>query len=42
MDKEVKDLRDLVVINDIRFDLNKFNIRTDAATAKQSGRRSDE
>lgn len=32
MDKEVKDLRDLVVINDIRFDLNKFNIRPDAAT----------
>ncbi len=31
MDKEVKDLRDLVVINDIRFDLNKFNIRPDAA-----------
>lgn len=31
MDKEVKDLRDLVVINDIRFDLNKFNIRQDAA-----------
>lgn len=32
MDKEVKDLRDLVVINDIRFDLNKFNIRPDAST----------
>ena len=31
MDREVKDLRDLVVINDIRFDLNKFNIRPDAA-----------
>ncbi|MBC7411230.1 MAG: PD40 domain-containing protein [Bacteroidia bacterium] len=31
MDKEVKDLRDLVVINDIRFDVNKFNIRPDAA-----------
>ncbi len=31
MDKEVTDLRDLVVINDIRFDLNKFNIRPDAA-----------
>lgn len=31
MDKEVKDLRDLVVINDIRFDLSKFNIRPDAA-----------
>lgn len=32
MDPEVKDIKDLVVINDIRFDLNKFNIRTDAAT----------
>ena len=31
MDKEVKDLRDLVVINDIGFDVNKFNIRPDAA-----------
>jgi outer membrane protein OmpA-like peptidoglycan-associated protein/Tfp pilus assembly major pilin PilA len=31
MDKEVKDLRDLVFINDIRFDLNKFNIRPDAS-----------
>lgn len=31
LDKEVKDLRDLVVINDIRFDLNKFIIRPDAA-----------
>jgi outer membrane protein OmpA-like peptidoglycan-associated protein len=31
MDKEVKDIRELVVINDIRFDLNKFNIRADAA-----------
>lgn len=31
MDREVTDLRDLVVINDIRFDLNKFNIRPDAA-----------
>jgi outer membrane protein OmpA-like peptidoglycan-associated protein len=31
MDKEVKDIRELVVINDIRFDLNKFNIRPDAA-----------
>ncbi|MCX8081505.1 MAG: OmpA family protein [Bacteroidia bacterium] len=31
MDKEVKDLRELVEINDIRFDLNKYNIRPDAA-----------
>lgn len=31
LDKEVKDIRDLVVINDIRFDVNKFNIRPDAA-----------
>lgn len=31
MDKEVKDIRELIVINDIRFDLNKFNIRPDAA-----------
>lgn len=31
MDKEVKDLRELVQINDIRFDLNKDFIRPDAA-----------
>lgn len=31
MDAEVKDLRDLVQINDIRFDLNKDFIRPDAA-----------
>ncbi|NQY66441.1 MAG: OmpA family protein [Flavobacteriales bacterium] len=31
MDREVKNLNDLVQINDIRFDLNKYNIRPDAA-----------
>lgn len=31
LDPEVKDLRDLIVINDIRFDYNKFTIRPDAA-----------
>ncbi len=31
LDPEVKDLSELVQINDIRFDLNKFNIRPDAA-----------
>lgn len=30
MDEEVEDLGDLVVINPINFDLNKFNIREDA------------
>lgn len=32
MDAEVKDLADLVEINPIKFDLNKYNIRPDAAT----------
>ena len=31
MDKEVKNLNDLVKINDIRFDVDKYNIRADAA-----------
>jgi outer membrane protein OmpA-like peptidoglycan-associated protein/Tol biopolymer transport system component len=31
LDPEVKNLSELVQINDIRFDLNKFNIRPDAA-----------
>jgi outer membrane protein OmpA-like peptidoglycan-associated protein len=31
LDAEVKDLSELVKINPINFDLNKFNIRTDAA-----------
>ncbi len=31
LDPAVSDLKDLVQINDIRFDLNKYNIRPDAA-----------
>lgn len=31
LDPAVKDLRNLIQINDIRFDLNKYNIRADAA-----------
>lgn len=32
MDVEVKDLSEMIQINPINFDLNKFNIRADAAT----------
>lgn len=31
LDKEVSDLADLIEINPIKFDLNKYNIRSDAA-----------